>query len=191
MKIITKLIISLIFLFYPLCIYLGIKEEADSLPLIVIVISLFLLRAIVFRGSKSPLGPALNYAGLVSIIIIIIGAGIKEYGVMKIYPVSVSFSLFIVFILSLMKNHTPVIETIARLHEKNLSDAAISYTRKVTIVWSIFFLVNGGLSIYTYFFSEIEIWTLYNGLISYLLIGLLFSIEYLIRRRIQKRGSST
>ena len=57
-----------------------------------------------------------------------------------------------------------------------------AYCRKVCIVWCIFFIVNGGISFYTAFFSSEQVWAIYNGGISYILMGLLFGIEFIIRK---------
>ena len=58
----------------------------------------------------------------------------------------------------------------------------LSYTKKATIAWAIFMTVNTIVSIIT-LFTNLWFWTLYNGLISYILIGIMFIAEYLIRRR--------
>ncbi len=65
------------------------------------------------------------------------------------------------------------------------------YCRKVCIVWCIFFIVNGGISFYTAFFSSEQVWAIYNGGISYILMGLLFGIEFIIRKGVNKKMSKT
>ncbi len=80
-----------------------------------------------------------------------------------------------------------MIERFARFHNKNLSSNAVKYTRKVTIIWCIFFVINGLIALYTAFYASLEIWTLYNGLISYVLMGSLFVIEYIVRYFVIKK----
>jgi uncharacterized membrane protein len=46
--------------------------------------------------------------------------------------------------------------------------------------------MNGLIACYTAFFTSLETWTLYNGLIAYILMGLLFAGEYVVRLRVQK-----
>jgi uncharacterized membrane protein len=53
--------------------------------------------------------------------------------------------------------------------------------RKVTMVWLYFFVVNAGISAGTAIWGSLEAWTLYNGLISYLLIGSIFTGEFAVR----------
>jgi uncharacterized membrane protein len=78
-----------------------------------------------------------------------------------------------------------MIERIARIREPNLPDAAVRYTRIVTEVWCLFFVLNA-VALYTALAADIEVWALYNGVIAYVLMGLLFAGEYLVRRRVQR-----
>lgn len=68
-----------------------------------------------------------------------------------------------------------------------------AYCRKVTVVWCCFFMINGSIAAYTAlhdFGSEVlnnKIWSVYNGGISYVLMGLLFSVELLVRKMVDKK----
>ena len=104
---------------------------------------------------------------------------------LRFYPVAVNLVLFGMFASSLRWG-PPVIERLARLSEPQLSTAGVRYTRKVTIVWSIFFAGNGLFAWYTAVFTSFDTWALYNGAISYGLIGTVFAVEWLIRRRVKK-----
>ena len=104
----------------------------------------------------------------------------------KLYPVIVNIILLIVFAHSLYRPPT-VIEIFARQKEQVLSDSALTYIRKVTLAWAIFFLCNGLISLYTVFLSDERYWAIYTGLISYLLIGFFFLIELIIRKAVMKQ----
>lgn len=99
---------------------------------------------------------------------------------LKLYPVIVNAGMLLLFGLSLAFPPS-FIERIARLKEPELSSAGIQYTKRVTQIWCLFFVINGSIAFWTVFFASDEIWSLYNGLIAYLLMGLLFGIEYLFR----------
>lgn len=101
------------------------------------------------------------------------------------YPVLVNAAFFSVFAISLRSEQT-VIERLARLREPNLPPAAIAYTRKVTVAWCLFFVINGGIALWTTQ-QDRMIWTVYNGAISYLLTGLMFASEWLLRQRMRKK----
>ena len=71
--------------------------------------------------------------------------------------------------------------------EKNISAQAIKYTANVTLVWCLFFTANGLVSLYTALFTPLDIWMIYNGFISYILMALLMLVEYLVRLKVKKK----
>jgi uncharacterized membrane protein len=103
------------------------------------------------------------------------------------YPVLISGFMLALFGLSL-KYGPPVVERLARLSEPELPARAIRYTRQVTIAWCVFFLCNGLLAAALTLWAPLSWWMLYNGLISYGLMGLLFAIEWLLRQRVRGRA---
>jgi len=108
---------------------------------------------------------------------------------LKLYPVLVNALLLAAFVASLVRGPS-MIERLARLSEPNLSPEGVTYTRRVTQVWCAFFLVNGAAALVTALWASTAVWTLYNGLVAYLLMGLLFGAEWFVRRRV-KAATST
>lgn len=99
---------------------------------------------------------------------------------LKLYPVLVNTALLGVFAYSLVSPPS-MIERFARIREPNLPTRAIGYTRRVTQVWCIFFAANGTIALATALWASPATWTLYNGLIAYVLMAFLFAGEYLVR----------
>ena len=62
--------------------------------------------------------------------------------------------------------------------------SGVAYTRRVTQVWCGFFVLNGALALATALWMSDRAWALYNGLIAYGLIGLLFGVEGQVRQRV-------
>jgi uncharacterized membrane protein len=100
-------------------------------------------------------------------------------------PFVINVSLFAVFAFSLATPRN-VIEQIARLQEPELPLEGVRYCRRVCQLWMLFFLVNGAISLDSVFRS-LEWWSLYNGCISYALVGVFFTTEYLCRRAVKRR----
>ncbi|HUQ53137.1 MAG TPA: hypothetical protein VM692_13010 [Gammaproteobacteria bacterium] len=107
-------------------------------------------------------------------------------GAVLYYPVLVNAALLVVFAASLVSPPS-AIERIARLRDPDLPPAAVVYTRRVTIVWAVFFALNGAAALYTALCTTLETWALYNGLIAYVLIGALFAAELAIRTAVKSR----
>ncbi|MDM3869856.1 hypothetical protein QSV34_00670 [Porticoccus sp. W117] len=103
------------------------------------------------------------------------------------YPVLVNFLMLLVFAYTLMCPPS-LIERLARIREPELPAAAVIYTRKVTLAWCVFFALNGLVAAVTAVWANLEVWTLYNGLIAYLLMGLMFVIELAVRRRVRNNN---
>ena len=74
-----------------------------------------------------------------------------------------------------------VIEKIAVTMTKDLSGNEVLYCKNVTVVWCLFFTLNGSMALFLAFFSSLGVWTLYNGVVSYGLMGLLFLVEFIYR----------
>ena len=100
---------------------------------------------------------------------------------LKSYPVLINAALLAVFAGSLLRPPT-VIERGLRLAGQPVPPEAPPYLWWVTLAWCMFFLVNGAIAAWTALAAPLAWWTLYNGLLSYLLIGLLFSVELVTRR---------
>ncbi len=104
----------------------------------------------------------------------------------KFYPVCANLTVFFVFFLSLFSKET-VIQKFAKMVDGELSKNALKYTRNLTYIWCILAFFNFVVSLITVFLSE-EIWALFNGLISYILIGSLFLVEYIVRSILKKKN---
>lgn len=104
------------------------------------------------------------------------------------YPVVINLGLFAYFSNSLRSGQT-AIETLARLEQPVLPPEGVRYTRTLTKVWCGFFLINGGVAAITAWVGDARMWALYNGLISYALIGLLIAGERMLRPKLMRMSS--
>lgn len=98
---------------------------------------------------------------------------------LKFYPVIVNLFIFSVFFTSLFCKET-VIQKIAKKMDGGLTDFSRNYTRKLTYIWCLFLFINLSISFVTVFLSP-RIWELYNACISYIALGFMFGIEYIVR----------
>ncbi len=105
------------------------------------------------------------------------------------YPPLVSLSLAGTFAWSLLHPPTAV-ERIARLRRPNLPAEAVAYTRNVTKVWTVFFVTNAAISSICALCFSVAVWTLWTGLISYLLIGAMVIGEVMVRRWVLQRAAA-
>jgi uncharacterized membrane protein len=174
--------IGLIIFAYPFIIYFGISHISVRY-LALVIIFIFILRFLLLKKKIS----IDNKLHQVSVLVIIMGVLICILGVvsndvlmLRLYPVLMSGCMLVVFLTSLIYPPT-IIEVIARFKEPNLPIEAVKYIRKVTILWCVFFLLNMIFSLYTSLCFSIKMWVFYNGFIFYIIMGTLFSVEFIVR----------
>jgi uncharacterized membrane protein len=95
-------------------------------------------------------------------------------------PVLISTGLLMAFGRTLWRGAS-MVETLARLREPHLSDAQVRHCRTVTAVWCGFFAVNAAVCLALALYADLWLWTLYTGVVSYALMGLLFAAELVVR----------
>jgi uncharacterized membrane protein len=165
---------------YPLLVYSAMRwlEFGQAgLALFALYAAVFLLRA---RGSGSEFGGILRqHIGLLAVIGV--ATWLRDRHLLLLLPVLVNLYLLFTFGSTLVKG-PPMIERFARVIEDDLPDFTHPYCRKVTFVWCGFFIANATLISYLAYFAPLEWWTLYTGLVFYLLLAALQGTEFVVRK---------
>ena len=110
----------------------------------------------------------------------------------KLYPVLISAAGFAYGVWTLL--HPPsAIERLVTVAspDEPLDDRKRAYMRRVTQVWIGFFCLNGAVAAYTALGASTATWTVYNGLVSYVLMGVLFIGEYAVRTVFRRRHDAS
>jgi len=171
---------------YPFAVYFGL-QVLPPLAIGLTLMGFLCFRLFLQRHEKDR--PIEFIALFMSVVLVGILLLFDSILALKSYPITISLSLAAVFGYSMI--HPPcAIERIARLMEPNLNDKGVAYTRKVTLVWICFFLLNASVSLYTALWGDLEVWTFYNGFLSYLFIGVIFGVEFIVRQFVKKQHRS-
>jgi uncharacterized membrane protein len=129
----------------------------------------------------------------------------QSLGVLPLYAPPVLFNLFLAWLFghTLLGDRRPLIERIARVmgaHPEPLDPAIIAYTRRLTLGWTVLFLLVAATSFVLALLAVPDgllaafgvappwpvpqsVWSLFANVISYLLVGALFVVEFAWRRR--------
>jgi len=134
-----KALVILLTLCYPFFVYWGLQNDHASSVLILLA-AIFVLRWFGGRSSAEKLIVIASIIGLAATVLLVD----EEKGLL-FYPVLVNIGLLIIFGSSLFAPQT-IIEKIARIKEPSLPPEGVAYTRRVTWVWCIFFVLNGSVS---------------------------------------------
>lgn len=118
-------------------------------------------------------------SGVLALVLAAVGFTTERDEALLFYPVLMNVLGLVLFAVSLRTR--PIIERFARMKHPNLPPEGVRWCRKVTVVWCVFFVLNGSAALATVLSGDRDLWTLYNGFVSYLLMGLLFAGEWLLR----------
>lgn len=118
--------------------------------------------------------------GLVAVALYDVDLAVRFYPVLMSLGVGALFGVTLAYPPSL-------IERFARIREPDLPPEGVVYCRRVTMVWTAFALFNASVAGWASLWGTLEIWSLWTGLVSYVLIGLLFVGEFAFRTRLWRR----
>ncbi len=171
--------LGVVTLAYPLIVYLCLGR-LEPRWLALLLVALGLVRLGVGRTAT-----AWAIAGAALFLAVLTWWG-NAWMPLKLYPVGVNAFMLLLFGASLV-NPPSAVERLARLRDPNLPEEAVPYTRSVTQVWCAFFALNGLVALATALWASDALWTLYNGLVAYVLMGTLAGVELLVRKRVRGR----
>lgn len=178
MKTFARVALTAFFITYPLLVWLGIRGGQPEW------IALLLAAAAVIqvwvKRTRFALAAAAAALGLAAAAWT---AG--SFVPVKFYPVVMNAAWLAYFGFSL--TGTPAVERFARLRRLELPAHAVHYCRQVTRVWCVFFMLNGLVALDSAVNRSDDWWALYNGLISYGLIVLMFACEFVVRLMVDQR----
>ena len=106
----------------------------------------------------------------------------NKSGFLLAAPVVINAVLLVGFSATLRAGSMPMIERFARLTTSDLSAREAEWCRSWTWVWCSFFVVNGCAATSLALLADHRWWALYNGLIVYVCMGVLFVSEYVWRK---------
>lgn len=193
---IGTVILVVLSVLYPGVVFIGLvcfKTSPRVLSLAIIVIALlnFISATNKRRVEGQPFSPKKLILPLVLGVLIIAIFITNSDRLLKLYPIIINGSFLLTFSYTLIRSPSMILR-FASLQDKKLKDNAdyagiVIYCRTVTFIWCGFFIFNILVASYLTFYASDFAWSLYNGLISYILIGILVTGEMVVRRLVQKK----
>ncbi len=177
LKTILQLIITCGFIFYPLLMYWGLQQYSPRLIAILIGVGVIgnLLQIQPGRYRLRLLVPVLS-----TLALCILSALLNQAQLLLYLPFLISLNLGFSFSYSLVYPPS-MVEVFAKMNTDDLSEETIRYCRVITLIWVIFFVCNATIASLTACCADLKVWSLYNGLIAYCAIGMLFAGELCYR----------
>ena len=208
MKKILKALFYVIAAIYPILVFTMLvifKVDTKILSLSIIALAAaFFLSATGNRKTDANEKTTLDWKPFFSSVLFL-SAGLfcfitgKEF-FLKIYSVVINLTMLFVFGSTLFMPPN-IIFRFATMSDKSIKGSSFEqkvykYCHKVTVIWCCFFILNGSAAALTTFADKIfglspeaarKVWAVYNGGISYVLMGSLFVIEFIVRKLVDKK----
>ena len=179
--VVTQGLLLLVAVLYPVGVYFGLKVMPPSFFGLVLIVVLALRFGALGQGERRLLLPVLA----VFLCYALLAAWMDSERFLMAYPVLVNTSLFLLFGWSLQGGES-MMYRFAKARGMKMSPYAPAYLRNLTKVWMLFFIMNGLIAAWTVT-QSMEVWAVYNGLVAYILIGLLIGGEWLFRIHYKKK----
>ena len=161
---------------YPFAVYFS-RGSISAHSFVLVALALLILRRVTLKAEAARLWrlPLLAVVGML-LIATTLDAEVAE----KAYPPLMSLAAAFVFAWSLRFGPS-LIERFARIRRSDLAPAAITYCRKLTMIWAVWLTINAVISAALAIWGSLAVWTMWTGLISYLLMAVLFLSDIAFR----------
>ena len=169
-------------LLYPGLVYAG---RAAVPPLAFVALALALI-GVRLAASSSPTARVWRLPLAGAAVVIAALAALDGQLAAKAYPVVLSLGTAAVFGVSLLRPPS-LIERFARLQEPDLPPEGQAYCRTVTVVWTVWLVANAAIAAALAVWGSDAAWALWTGIVAYVVMGVLFGGEFLIRRVVRRR----
>lgn len=185
-KIVLSVVNTALVLAYPLAVYFGLTHLGSRQ--LGVLLLLLLLPGLLVKARAAPREDLWAVLRVPLTVFAVVGAGaaLGDPRFFLALPVVVNLLLLAHFAASL-RGPVSLVERMARLQEPELPPGGPDYCRKVTKVWCVFFVANAAVAAGLALFAPLTWWMFYTGLLGYLLMGLLFTVEFIVRKMTFRR----
>jgi uncharacterized membrane protein/peptidoglycan/xylan/chitin deacetylase (PgdA/CDA1 family) len=176
----SQVLTFLFTLAYPLLVALSVGLLGARFAALVLLSLLALTRIRTLRRDLRR-ARGLTALGASVAVLLVMAAVLDDPRFLLAYPSLVNAVLLVQFAWSL-RGGGSIVQRFAQIEVIALSPAEIRYCRSVTLAWCVFFVLNGSACTALALLAPRAVWAIYTGGIAYLLMGLLFAGEYVVRK---------
>lgn len=166
---------------YPFLVYFGLKYVPPGTLGLILAIFLAFRFGILSSEEKSVLLPMM----LLLVAFALLAAVMESSRMLLVYPVLVNLFLAITFARSLRGGDSILLMAV-KARKIEIGEYVPPYLYRLSQVWVLFFLLNGTVAAWTCT-QSLEVWAIYNGLISYIAAGCLLAGEFVFRIYYRKK----
>lgn len=182
LRVASRVLGTILLLGYPIAVWVGLSMASNRLVALALlaVLGISLLSQLLIRRRQN--FREFAFSAMALSVLALLAVLLDDRRFLLSTPALVNATLLMGFGTSLFAGRVPAVERFARMYRKDLSPERVMHCRSVTKVWCLFFLINGLASLALALFAPISVWTIYVGVVSYMLMGALFAGEYTVRK---------
>jgi len=163
---------------YPLLVYYGLTHWPARF--VALACAAFFLGLVALHGGGRHVVCGSAFLSATLVLLAGVAFVLHAHRLVLVFPVVINLVLLAAFWGSL-RTGVPLVERFARLRSGELDPREIRYCRGVTVTWCVFFAANGVAAGLLALFAPLHWWAAYTGILSYVLMATLFSVEYVVR----------
>lgn len=180
MKVLLNIISGLFIVASPWVLYWTLSQ-GDVTVAAITLISWVIIRTIpILLSAKKEQRMAALQLPAIALVFAVLGWIFDEGVLLLIMPSATQAAFGLTFLRSLKT--TPLIEHFARMVKTDLSPAEQVHCRSWTRIWGFYLFVLAAIGLVLAATASLGVWTIYVGLVSYGLVGVLFAVEYVTRK---------
>jgi uncharacterized membrane protein len=166
---------------YPLLVHIALML---AVPQLLFIAPILFLTGVFFHSLRAGSALAwLVFGGLCSSIVLLEYLGLTLY-LLFLPPVVIPLLLLFVFGRTLHSGREPLITAIGEAARGPLSQAMRTYTRRLTQLWCLVFVVMIVWSAVLPWLKQPELWSWFTNIINYGVVGVLFVGEFMLRKKL-------
>jgi uncharacterized membrane protein/3-hydroxymyristoyl/3-hydroxydecanoyl-(acyl carrier protein) dehydratase len=169
---------------YPALVFFGLSRfgvRTTALAWLVLTLLQLAIRGLRGKSGSTARTPAPWLLPVASALALLASLAFDDHRFMLLLPALINATLLLTFALSLV-GEVSLVERFASWYVTDLRPEERRHCRSVTQVWCAFFVLNGCVAAATALWAPLSWWSLYNGVIAYLLMGLIFAAEFAVRK---------
>ena len=180
MQAVLKIISALFIVASPWVLYWTLSQGDVTVAAITLIVWVIVRTIPVLLSAKKAQRVAALQLPAIALVFALLGWIFDQGLLLLVMPSATQAAFGLTFLRSLTS--TPLIEHFARMVKPDLSPAEQVHCRRWTKVWGCYLLVLASIGLVLAASVSLAIWTIYVGLVSYGLVGVLFAIEYVVRK---------
>ena len=180
MKTVLKIISALFVVASPWVLYWTLSRQRVGVAALTLVGWVIVRTIPVLLSAKREQRAAALQLPAIALVFALLGWLFHTQTLLMVLPSATQGTFGLTFLRSL--SGTPLIEHFARMVKPELSVAEQAHCRAWTRVWGIYLLVLAAIGLGLARWATLTVWTAYVGVLSYVMVGVLFAIEYLVRK---------